>query len=67
MKYRFLVNASAMFHDVYSIEYDNWWDSPAPMINYISIPSRAHKDRALLLLALGLTKEEIEQTLKESE
>ncbi len=31
------------------------------------IPHKKYKDQALLLLSLGLTKEEIEQTLKESE
>lgn len=61
MKYRFLVNTSAMFHDTYSIEYKQWWESPAPMIHYINIPTRTHKDEALLLLSLGLGKQEIEE------
>lgn len=34
--------------------------------NILWIPHKKYKDQALLLLSLGLTKEEIEQTLKES-
>jgi len=50
----------------------NWIKRDAPYFEnisdmWIAIPTRAHKDRALLLLSLGMTKEEIEQTLKESE
>lgn len=56
----------------YNLKTEEWeYESPMPLEDYepkfIWIPSRDHKDQALLLLSLGMSKEEIEQTLKESE
>lgn len=60
MKYHFLVTVESQLLDTYSIQYKDWCTSPAPMISHIAIPTRAHKDEALLLLSLGLDKEQIE-------
>ncbi len=64
MSVKYLINMSSPnyhFKDTYSIADKSWFSSSVVTLNWVAIPSRFHKDEALLLLSLGLGKQEIEE------